>query len=275
MGMENRQPYPTDLTDEQWELLAPLVPPVKTIGRPLEHPRREIVSAIFYQMRAGAAWRMMPHDLPPWQTVYTYFRNWRINGIWQQIHDRLRGDVREAEGREREPSAAIIDSQSVKTTDRGGVHGYDAGKKVNGRKRHILVDTLGLVWLVMVTAASVQDRDGATTLLQALTEGMRRLQLIWADGGYAGKLVEWVGALRNWGELKLELVKRSAEGKGFQRLPHRWIVERTFGWFNRWRRLSKDYEYLTATSETVIRVVMIHLMVRRLALAKAQATSQE
>lgn len=275
VGVESRKPYPTDLTAEQWELLEPLLPATKTFGRPPKHSRRDIVSAIFYQLRGGAAWRMMPHDLPPWPTVYHYFRHWRISGVWQQIHDRLRGDVREAEGREREPSAAIIDSQSVKTTERGGVHGYDAGKKVNGRKRHILVDTLGLVWLVVVTAASVQDRDGARTLLQALAEGMRRLELIWADGGYSGTLVDWAAALRKWGKLKLELVKRSAQGKGFQRLPHRWIVERTFGWLNRWRRLSKDYEYLTDTSETVIRVVMIHLMVRRLALAKGSAACQE
>ena len=273
MGVENRQPYPTDLTEEQWDLLAPLVPPVKPFGRPPDHTRREILSAIFYQMRGGAAWRLLPHDLPPWKTVYHYFRVWRKEGVWQQIHDRLRGDVREAAGREREPSAAIIDSQSVKTTERGGVHGYDAGKKVNGRKRHILVDTLGLVWLVVVTAASVQDRDGARTLLEVLATKMRRLRVIWADGGYSGTLVDWVRGLRKWGKARLELVQRSAEGKGFQRLPHRWIVERTFGWFGRWRRLSKDYEYLTETSETNIRVIMIHLMLRRLARAKRLATT--
>ena len=149
--------------------------------------------------------------------------------------------------------------------------GYDAGKKVNGRKRHVLVDTMGLVWLLVVTAASVQDRDGARILLQALATRMRRLRVIWADGGYSGVLVEWVRALRKWGKVRLELVNRSPQGKGFQRLPHRWIVERTFGWFNKWRRLSKDYEFLTETSETAIRVVMIHLMARRLAAAKQEA----
>ena len=179
--------------------------------------------------------------------------------------------MREAVGREREPSAGCVDSQSVKTTERGGVHGYDAGKKVNGRKRHVLVDTMGLVWLLAVTAASVQDRDGASMLLQPLATRMRRLRVIWADGGYAGVLVGWVRSLRKWGKVRLELVNRSAQGKGFQRLPHRWIVERTFGWFNRWRRMSKDYEYLTDTSETVIRVVMIHLMTRRLLPAKRKA----
>ena len=263
--METRQPYPTDLTEEQWNKIAPLVPPVKSGGRPAEHERREIVFAIFYQMRSGAAWRMLPHDLPPWKTTYHYFRIWRKDGTWERIHDQLRGDVREDAGRKREPSAGCVDSQSVKTTDRGGVHGYDAGKKVNGRKRQIMVDTMGLVWLIVVTAASVQDRDGARTLLAALATRMKRLRVIWADGGYSGVLVEWVRSLRKRGKVRLELVNRSAQGKGFQRLPHRWIVERTFGWFNKWRRLSKDYEYLTETSETNIRVVMIHIMARRLA----------
>ena len=269
--MEKRQPYPTDLTEEQWNRVAPLIPPVKTGGRPARYERREIVSAIFYQMRGGAAWRLLPHDLPPWRITYHYFRVWRKDGSWERIHDQLRGDVREAAGRERTPSAGCLDSQSVKTTGRGGVHGYDAGKKVNGRKRHVLVDTLGLVWLLVVTAASVQDRDGARTLLQVLATGMKRLRVIWADGGYAGALVDWVRSLRRRDKVRLELVNRSAQGKGFQRLPHRWIVERTFGWFNRWRRLSKDYEYLTETSETAIRVVMIHLMARRLAPAKPKA----
>ena len=269
--MEKRQPYPTDLTEEQWKRIAPLIPPVKKGGRPARYERREIVSAIFYQMRGGAAWRMLPHDLPPWRITYHYFRVWRKDGSWERIHNRLRGDVREAAGRERTPSAGCLDSQSVKTTERGGVHGYDAGKKVNGRKRHVLVDTLGLVWLLVVTAASVQDRDGARTLLQVLATRMKRLRVIWADGGYAGALVDWVRSLRKRDKVRLELVNRSAQGKGFQRLPHRWIVERTFGWFNRWRRLSKDYEYLTETSETAIRVVMIHLMARRLAPAKPKA----
>ncbi len=269
--MEKRQPYPTDLTEEQWNRVATLIPAVKTGGRPARYGRREIVSAIFYQMRGGAAWRMLPHDMPPWRITYHYFRLWRKDGSWERIHDRLRGDVREAAGRERTPSAGCLDSQSVKTTDRGGVHGYDAGKKVNGRKRHVLVDTLGLVWLLAVTAASVQDRDGARTLLQVLANRMKRRRVIWADGGYAGALVDWVRSLRKRDKVRLDLVNRSAHGKGFQRLPHRWIVERTFGWFNRWRRLSKDYEYLTETSETTIRVVMIHLMTRRLAPVKRQA----
>lgn len=271
--MEKRQPYPTDLTEEQWNRIEPLIPAVKPGGRPAKYPRREILSAIFYQVRGGAAWRLLPHDFPHWKSVYHYFRRWRKESVWQQIHDRLRGDVREAAGRHREPSAAIVDSQSVKTTERGGVHGYDAGKKVNGRKRHILVDTLGLIWLLNVTAASTQDRDGARLLLAVLSQRMRRLRVIWADGGYAGVLVDWVRSLRKWGKVRLELVQRSAEGKGFQRLPYRWIVERSFGWLGRWRRLSKDYEYLTETSESVIRVAMIHVMVRRLAPVKAKHRS--
>lgn len=263
--MEKRPSYPTDVTDEQWQRLGPLIPAPKPGGRRPKYQRREIVNAVFYQLRGGAAWRMMPHDLPPWGITYHYWRTWRKDGTWERMHDTLRTEVRQSVGKNAQPSAAIVDSQSVKTTDRGGVHGYDAGKKTNGRKRHVLVDTLGLVWLVAVTAASVQDRDGARTLLAVLATRMRRLRLIWADGGYAGALVGWVESLRKWGKVRLELVARNPQGKGFQRLPHRWIVERTFGWLNRWRRLSKDYENLTDTSESTIRVVMIYLMVRTLA----------
>lgn len=263
--MERRASYPTDLTDEQWSRLESLIPAPKPGGRPPTYERREVVNAVLYQLRGGAAWRMMPHDLPPWGITYHYWRAWRKDGTWERAHDTLRSEVRLAAGRNAQPSAGIVDSQSVKTTDRGGVHGYDATKKINGRKRHVLVDTLGLVWLVVVTAASTQDRDGARTLLAVLATRMRRLRLIWADGGYAGALVGWVASLRTWGKVRLELVARNPQGKGFQRLPHRWIVERTFGWLHRWRRLSKDYEHLTDTSECTIRVAMIYLMVRRLA----------
>ena len=263
--MVKRASYPTDVTDEQWCRLEALIPAPKPGGRPPDYTRREIVNAVFYQLRGGAAWRLLPHDLPPWGITYHYWRAWRKDGTWERVHDALRSEVRRAVGKEAQPSAAMVDSQSVKTTDRGGVHGYDAGKKVNGRKRHVLVDTLGLVCLVVVTAASTQDRDGARILLEVLATRMRRLRLIWADGGYAGALVGWVESLRKWGKVHLQLVSRSPQGKGFQRLPHRWIVERTFGWLNRWRRLSKDYEHLTDTSESTIRVVMIYLMARRLA----------
>lgn len=270
IGVEKRTPYPTDLTDDQWNLLAPLIPAPKLGGRPPKHQRREIVNAVLYQLRGGAAWRMMPHDLPHWGITYHYWRLWRKDGSWERVHDALRTAVRESVGKNAEPSAAIVDSQSVKTTDRGGVRGYDAGKKVNGRKRHLMVDTLGLVWLIVVSAASTQDRDGARTLLEALSTGMYRLRTIWADGGYAGALVGWVESLRKTEKVRLELVTRDRKGKGFQKLPHRWIVERTFGWLHRWRRLSKDYEYLTDTSESTVHVVMIYLMVRRLAPPKSR-----
>jgi len=181
--------------------------------------RREIVNAVLYRLRGGAAWRMMPHGLPPWGITYHYWRPWRKDGTWERAHDTLRAEVRQAMGKNAQPSAGIVDSQSVKTTDRGGVHGYDAGKKINGCKRHVLVDTLGLVWLVVVTAASTQDRDGARTLLAVLATHMRRQQLIWADGGYAGALMGWVASLQKWGKVRLELVARNPQSKSFQRLP--------------------------------------------------------
>ena len=261
----NRQPYPTDLSDTEWHRLAPLVPRPKAGGRPPKYPRREILNAILYVVRAGCAWRLLPHDFPSWRIVYHYFRDWRLQGVWRRIHDRLRKLLRKAAGRSPQPSAAILDSQSVKTTERGGEHGYDAGKNVNGRKRHILVDTLGLLLVVCVTKASTQDRDGAKLLLKVLSRQWMRLRLIWADSSYAGELIEWVRQLRANRRVKLEIVRRSAAQQGFVVLPKRWIVERTFGWLNRCRRLSKDYEYLTETSEAMIHVAMINLMVRRLA----------
>jgi putative transposase len=208
---------------------------------------------------------LLPHEFPSWRIVYRYFRLWRVQGLWRRIHDRLRQWLRRAAGRKPTPSAAILDSQSVKTTERGGARGYDAGKNVNGRKRHILVDTLGLLLAVCVTAASTQDRDGARLLLTALARGWQRLRLIWADSAYAGELIEWVRQLRECRRIKLEIVRRSGATTGFVALPKRWIVERTFGWLNRCRRLSKDYEYLTETSEAMVHVAMINLMVRRLA----------
>ena len=264
--MKPRKPYPTDLTDEQWELFKPMLPPDKPRGRKRTVDVREVMNAILYLLRAGCAWRLLPHDFPAWQTVYVSFRLWRETALFAQINTTLREQVRQTEGREGTPSAAIIDSPSVKTTEQGGERGYDAGKKVNGRKRHILVDTLGLLLLVVVHSANIHDRDGAKLVLTAIKGLFPRLTLIWADGGYAGQLVEWV---KDQLQCVLEIVKRSEPCKGFQVLPKRWIVERTLAWISHVRRLSKDYEYLPKTSETFVYIAMTHLMLKRLRPPKA------
>lgn len=254
--------YPSDLTDEQWAILAPLIPPAKANCRPRKADMREVTNGIFYLLRTGCAWRYLPHDLPPYRAVYYYFSKWRKCGVWKKIHDALHERLRQEEGRQSTPSAAIIDSQSVKTTEAGGLRGFDSGKKVKGRKRQVLVDTLGLVLYVMVQSAQVQDRDGARLLFERILSRFPRLQLIWADSGYAGpKLGDWLKAACRW---LLEIVRRADPAHTFVVQPHRWIVERTFGWFNRERRLSKDYERLPETSEAWIYVTMTRLMVRRL-----------
>lgn len=259
------QLYPSDLSDREWAQLTRLLPPAKTGGRPRTIDMRLVVNAIVYLTRNGCAWRSLPREYPPWKTVYGYFRYWRQCGLWQRMHDRLRAAVRQADGRHRQPSAAILDSQSIKTTDRGGPHrGYDAGKKVNGRKRHILVDTMGLLLIAVVHEANLQDRDGAKLVLDHLRHRFSRLRVIWADGGYAGALVGWVRRLREHRKLRLEIVKRSDDAMGFVVLPRRWVVERTFAWLNSYRRLSKDYEALPETSEAFIHVAMIKLMLARL-----------
>lgn len=271
-------PYPSDLTNHEWHILAPLLPPAKPGGHPRTVNLRVILNGIFYLLRSGCQWRMLPRDYGPWSTVYDYFRTWRLDGTWERIHTTLRERVRRQAGREPPPSAAIIDSQSVKTTERGGPHGYDGGKKVNGRKRHLLVDTMGLLLRVVVHPANVQDRDGARLVLAGLGQRFPRLHHLWADQGYTGKLLEWIEQELGW---SVEVVERSprlgfivtpdhqfqrvALPARFEPLPRRWVVERAFAWIGRNRRLSKDYEFLPATSETWIHLSMVRVMLKRLA----------
>jgi putative transposase len=256
-----RKPYPSDLTDQEWALLAPELPPPVPAGAPRKTDLREVVNAILYRLHNGCAWRALPHDLPAEGTVRDYFHRWRRTGLWHRLNDALRRRVRQAEGRAEEPSAGIIDSQSAKGTRTSGLKGYDAGKKVKGTKRHLLVDTLGLLLCVVVHAANVQDRDGAKLVLSKALGLFPKLRLIWADGGYAGKLIGWVMLMCHW---VLEIVKRSDTAKGWVLLPRRWVVERTFGWLSQCRALARDYEYHPETSEGLIQVAMIHLMLRRL-----------
>jgi len=260
--------YPSQISDAMWAVIEPLLPARDRCrgGRPRVYGNRPVLDAIFYVLRSGCQWRMIPHDLVPWWTAYRWYRAWAADGTWDRIHDRLGVAVRIAEGKDPAPSAAVLDAQSVKSSEGGQARGVDMGKKITGRKRHLITDTLGLVLVVAVTAASVQDRPGGKAVLARLAARFPSVALAWADGGYANHiddgLVRW--AAQDLG-LLLEIVRRRDDIKGFHVLPRRWVAERTFGWLVRNRRLARDYERLTVCSETMIKIAMIRLMAARLA----------
>jgi transposase len=265
---DRRPCYGTDMTDAEWVVVRAALPVPAWMdgrgGRPEGYCHRQMIDAIRYLVDNGTKWRNLPADFPPWKRVYAFFRRWRDNALIREFHDRLRDRVRTAEGRNTEPTAAVMDSQSVKAdaTVKNDSRGFDGGKKINGRKRHLIVDCLGLLLMVLVTPASTTDRDAADAMLPILRAGFRKLRLIWADSGYTGHLIAWAARTL---DLILQVVKRSDDSSGFTVLPRRWVVERSLAWLMRSRRLARDYETCTASSEAMIWWSMTMVISRRLA----------
>jgi putative transposase len=255
--------FPSDLTDREWALIEVFIPAARGGGRPRTTDMRSVVEAILYVASSGCQWRMLPGDFPPVSTVGGYFYAWRAMGLWETINQLLVMTAREIEGKEAQPTAGVIDSQSVKTTESGGISGYDAGKKVKGRKRHIVTDTLGFMVFVLIHSADIQDRDGAPDVLKAIRRRFPWLRHIFADGGYGGEKLK--AAMRGHGQWTIEIVKRSDTVKGFVVLPRRWVVERTFAWLGRCRRLAKDWDKSLESATAWTQIASIRMLTRRIA----------